>query len=461
MSETEFVLFQNIIGGVDIFLYAVCLAAFFYPFMNNGNKQSVSVSKKIITVFIIYTAVFFISDSSWLCMVLVIALLVAVSGFLGIDRGGSFFLSIIYFCIRYLSALIIESLYFVISSRLISGLEDEGIILQNTAVYYACFVFARIILCYFMLYTVGKRLRKSKLAIEIRELCYLIIIPVIGALFGIIIFKMLIVIKDETFFLLYEQYPVLLGLVPLICILFYVGIFSNIVSYQEMIKQQEEKKKYFIEEQQVHAVRERMEEVEQFYNGIRQMKHEMRNHMMNIKGLVESGNYEDMEQYIAKMDESMNVFELAIQTGNAVTDVIVNDKYKAAVKQGIEFHSEFTYPASDKYNAYDIGIIINNLLQNALEACGKVKERKRYISLSGKQKKKFFLIEVKNTFEGEVLFDKNTNLPISTKEKNDFLHGIGLVNVKREVEKYMGDVDIKIRKNEFIVIVLLQERRSK
>lgn len=60
-------------------------------------------------------------------------------------------------------------------------------------------------------------------------------------------------------------------------------------------------------------------------------------------------------------------------------------------------------------------------------------------------------------------FDKNNNLPVSTKEA-DFLgesasmHGIGLSNVKHETAKYLGNVDIKIKKNEFIVTVLLQER---
>lgn len=161
-----------------------------------------------------------------------------------------------------------------------------------------------------------------------------------------------------------------------------------------------------------------MEEVEQFYNGIRQMKHEMRNHLTNIKGLMESGNYEDMQQYLSKMDESMNVFEITIQTGNAVTDVIVNDKQKAASKQGVQFQSEFSYPVSDRYDAYDIGIIVNNLLQNALEACEKMNTGERYITLSGKQKRKFFLIEVRNSFDGEIKFDSNTNLPVSDKEKD-------------------------------------------
>lgn len=88
-------------------------------------------------------------------------------------------------------------------------------------------------------------------------------------------------------------------------------------------------------------------------------------------------------------------------------------------------------------------------------------EGKKYIYLSGRQKKKFYLINVKNSFEGEVTFDTKTNLPLSTKEKDISLHGIGLSNVKREVDKYRGDVDIKVKKNEFNVTVLLQERRKK
>jgi sensor histidine kinase YesM len=40
------------------------------------------------------------------------------------------------------------------------------------------------------------------------------------------------------------------------------------------------------------------------------------------------------------------------------------------------------------------------------------------------------------------------------------LHGIGLSNVKREAEKYMGDMDFRVKKNEFSVTVMLQERRQ-
>lgn len=51
MSETEFVLFQNIIGGIETFLYAVCLTAFFYPFMTEKKERQGSKLKKILIVF--------------------------------------------------------------------------------------------------------------------------------------------------------------------------------------------------------------------------------------------------------------------------------------------------------------------------------------------------------------------------------------------------------------------------
>ena len=353
-----------------------------------------------------------------------------------------------------------ESIDFLSSGYFAEKEETVEYIFRNAALNYVFVAVLQLILSSVMLYAAARLLKKKTLKLHIKELCYLLLTPITGILFGNIIFRLLIVVKNNLVFQLYEQFPVFLGIMPVVAALFYAGILITIVSYQKMIGLQEEKEKYFVEQQQVHAIQERMEEVEQFYHGIRQMKHEMKNHMTNIKGLVRNGSYGDIEQYIDHMDESMNVFELTIKTGNTVTDVIVNDKQKAAEKQEIQFQSEFSYPKSDGYNAYDIGVIINNLLQNALEACEKMAEGKRYIYLSGRQKKKFYVINVKNSFEGEVTFDTKTNLPLSTKGKDTALHGIGLSNVKREADKYMGDVDIRAKKNEFSVTVLLQERRK-
>ena len=465
MSEAGYSLFMNIVAGIEIIMYAVCMTVFFYPFMTGKKEQRKSRTKKIIMVFLVYAAMYFVNMTTsiygWLCMIIVLALLVVASKFLDMDREYVLFLGVIFFCIKNLSVLIMRSINYFLGKHLEHKAENVESIFRNAAWNYVLVAVLQLILFSVMRYAVVRLLKKKTLKLHIKELCYLLLIPITGILFVNIIFNILLIVNENLVFQLYEQFPVFLGIVPVVAALFYAGILITIVSYQKMIGLQEEKEKYFVEQQQVHAIQERMEEVEQFYHGIRQMKHEMKNHMTNIKGLVRNGSYRDIEQYIDHMDESMNVFELTTKTGNTVTDVIVNDKQKTAEKQGIQFQSEFSYPKSDGYNAYDIGVIINNLLQNALEACEKMAEGKRYIYLSGRQKKKFYVINVKNSFEGEVTFDTKTNLPLSTKGKDIALHGIGLSNVKREADKYMGDVDIRTRKNEFSVAVLLQERRKK
>lgn len=459
MGKVDFILFMDIAVRIEILLYAVCMAAFFYPFMVGKKEQKKSRIKKVLMVFLIYTLVYFLNMATsvygWLCMIIVIILLAAASKFFDIDKEFTFFLGAFFFCIRNLSALIMRSISYVLNKYFVQRAEAAENVFRNGALNYVFAAALQIILFSVMLYVVVHLLKKKTMKLHIKELCYLLLIPITGILFVNIIFKILLIVNENLVFQLYELFPAFLGIVPMAAALFYAGILITIASYQKMIGLQEEK--YFVEQQQVHAIQERMEEVEQFYSGIRRMKHEMKNHLTNIKGLVRNGSYEDIEQYIDYMDESMNVFELTVKTGNTVTDVIVNDKRKAADKQGIQFKSEFCYPESEGYNAYHIGVIIDNLLQNALEACEKMAEGKRYIYLSGRQKKKFYLINVKNSFEGEVVFDTKTKLPLSTKEKDISLHGIGLSNVKREVDKYMGDVDIRVKKNEFSVTVLLQE----
>ena len=468
MDEAGFTQVAEIVVSIEVLLEAVCISAFFSPFMTGRKEQWKNRLKKVLMIFLIYTVMHFvpmpIPRAGWLRMVIELILLVAASGFLDMDREFTFFLGVLFFCVRNLSVLIMRSIsYFLDKHReYIAGITvDSGNIFLHAVWSYILTLALRMVLFFVMLYAIGCLLGKRTMKLHRKELCYLLLIPVIGILFGNIILNVLLVVNKDMTFLLYEQFPVFLGIVPVAAVLFYAGILLTIGFYQKMIDLQEEKQKYFVEQQQVHAIQERIEEVEQFYDGIRRMKHEMKNHLTNIKGLVRNGSYGEMEQYIDRMDESMDVFELTVKTGNVVTDVIVNDKQKTAERRGIQFCSEFSYPQTDGYNAYDIGIIINNLLQNALEACERMTEGEKYIYLSGRQKKKFYLIHVKNSFEGEVIFDEETNLPLSTKEKDISLHGIGLSNVKREVEKYMGDVDIKVRENEFSVTVLLQERREK
>ena len=461
LSEADFLLCQTILSAVQICLSAVFLALFFHPFLTGKKKGKMAVTALIFTL--LYAVKALTPVGGWTCMILVSALLMAVSGYLGMERKFTLLLVVLFFSVRNLCILSVQSINYFTSRHFVREGDAVEHIFRNAVWNSILVVVIQICLFCALLYAVYVQVSKCVKELHDkefhrRELCYLLLTPVTGIFFVNIIFLMFIIVTEDQVLNLYDQYPVLAWIVPVTAFLLYAGILAAIASWRQLSRLQEEKKTYFVEEQQIHAIKERMLQVDQFYHGIRQMKHEMKNHLTNIQGLLANGRYDEMERYITKMDGSMKVLELSIRTGNAVTDVIINDKYREAGDQKIRFESDFRYPAFGGYDAYDIGIIIHNLLQNALEACVKMQSGKRYILISGRQKKKFYFIRVTNSFEGEVAFDKDSHLPRSTKTREVPLHGIGLSNVRREALKYMGDMDIKVKKNEFDVTVMLQQK---
>ncbi|MDE5863579.1 MAG: GHKL domain-containing protein [Lachnospiraceae bacterium] len=303
------------------------------------------------------------------------------------------------------------------------------------------------------------RLVKRPLQMNGQDMIFLSVLNIVGRMFALMIVDIVVVPGTQEMFYLFEMRTEMAWKIPCVALLLFAGEVSAIYIYQRYHALLQEREQHFMEKQQVHAMKERMEEVEHFYDGICRMKHEMRNHLTNVKGLAVNGSFQEMEQYVEKMDKSLNEFGLELQTGNAVTDVIINDRKKQADRQKAVFQAEFAYPKDAGFDAYDIGIILSNLLRNALEACESVKGDEAFITLIGKRKKRFFWIEVVNSFCGKPEFDSITGLPVSTKEEHA-LHGIGLSNVKYVAEKYMGDLEIQIENNEFHVMVLLQENRK-
>lgn len=466
MSEADFIRLSNMEMALEMFLCAVCMAVFFRPLLTGGGPWKEISGRKILFLLLILAGLpllyLVFPGDGWMKMLIVIALFLLSAGWFGMERKSLGLFGLIFFCVRSLSMMILRSVDYFTNQFFMRNADTAEKTFENALRNYTLVVFLQFFLLNLLLYGIRKRLESDILKLHIRELGCLLLTPMTGILFVNILVRLLVVIKEDSFFLLYEEFPAFLGVIPAAALLFYLGILAAVASCRRVIALQNERRRYFVEQQQLDAIRDRMRETAQFYEDLRRAKHEMNNHLTVLKSLAKSGRYEDMEQYLGKVSGSMDVFEPALGTGNAITDVVVNDRLKDAARQGIRFESAFSYPASGEYDAYDLGIILNNLLQNALEACQRMKEGDKYILLSGKCRKKFFLIEVRNSFEGEISFDRDTRLPISAKSQGSAeycgasLHGIGLSNVKRTAEKYRGDLDIKITGKEFLVTVLLQ-----
>ena len=455
MSEAAFRAFNGAYGIGAELLYAACLALFLRPFLARQRRRW---RLALIFAFHLLSVLFSLHPGipAGTSGLLLTAMLTVASAVLGLERPTAFLLAVFYGNARTSSGLIAESPYFLLDSLRPAPNQPPEAAYLRAAVLVTLFLLVNIVLMAVMLLTLQQRMRKQKLPLHRWELCYLSLIPVMGILFGQIVSRLWLEFKDGVFLQLYERHPAFMAVVPVLALLFYGGAYLSVVFQQKMAELQEEQAAWFMERQQTQAIRARIHEAEQFYTDIRRLKHEMRGHMTNIKGLASRGEYAGLDDYIAKMDESMSGFELALQTGNPVTDVIVNDTRRRSLDLGIRFQAEFHYPDPGAYDAFDVGIILQNLLQNAVEACVNVSEGERFIALTGKRKGRFFLIEVKNSFAGEVVFGQD-GLPVTTKKEDVPMHGIGLSNVRREAEKYMGELELKTDQREFSATVLLQE----
>jgi hypothetical protein len=459
MSETGFRIFNSVFSAGAELTYAVLLTAFFRPFIPSQGRKW----RRLLIVFFVYILFEIVCNRAALPQgsfgLILTALLLAVSRWIGQEKPSVFLLTLLYFNARISSGLMVQSLYFIVERSVPYRLEPPEAVFLRAALLVMLFLLSHASMLAVMLYALQHQMRKQRMTLHRRELCYLALVPTAGILFGQVISRILVEFEDGVLLQLYERHPAFLAVVPVLALLFYAGAYLTIAFQQGMAALREEQATHYMEYQQTQAIRARIHETEQFYTRIRGLKHEMRGHLTNIKGLAQSGEYASLEDYIAKMNESVSGFELTLQTGNPVTDVIVNDIRQRSLDLGIRFQAEFHYPDPGAYDAFDVGIILQNLLQNALEACEKVSEGERFIVLTGKRKGRFFLIEVKNSFSGEVIFGQD-GLPVTTKQEDAPMHGIGLANVRREAEKYMGELELKTVQREFSATVLLQERSS-
>lgn len=377
------------------------------------------------------------------------------------DYGKLLFLNSLFWNFHALSFLISNSGYQMIEAKLMHGYEVQSIedmlfVYKNMAIGMVGMFLIYTICFLLMLFGIKKlELFSMMPSLKITECFFLSVLNIVGWMFAQMVGKLLVVKIETEVFILYDQ-PQLLWWIPLMAVLLYFGELAVLCSYQKYKEKQEEQELLFIENQQIKILKQRLEDVEGFYTNIRKVRHEMRNHMTNIKGLVSKEEYREVENYIQALDTSMQDLEYRFSTGNPVMDVVINDKWRQAKKKGILFDVDVSY--SSKISVFDLAIVLNNLLDNAIEACEKISEEERYIRLVLKKKHRFVLLEVENAFDGNIKWERDSVFPMTSKFKSENIeHGIGLKNVRDVANRYLGDLDIKVTDKSFKATVLLQE----
>ncbi|GAA6410307.1 ATP-binding protein [Blautia hominis] len=173
------------------------------------------------------------------------------------------------------------------------------------------------------------------------------------------------------------------------------------------------------------------------YKDSEKILHDFKTHIFILQNMIEKDEKSKAIEYINGIKKPIIGLENKIWIGNTIIDMILNYKFAEAYQNNIEitYAVERIQLENLTIKEGELGIVLDNILSNAIEANNKLKGKEKVINLSVKCINEMIIITCKNSFDPSSLMYEEGKLQSM---KNGALHGIGLQSIENIVEKYNG-----------------------
>lgn len=280
-----------------------------------------------------------------------------------------------------------------------------------------------------------KKIKLPKLSFKIGE--FLVIIPISSIVICCIAINIIQNSKNN--------------LVNIMCmVIIIMTITSNVLMFKMFFKVIDTLSDNYEKEmllQEAEAKEQYYKEVEKSSREVQKIKHDFKNMLLAICGNYKEKNKisEEISKIIKELDES----DKKIYTSNVVINTIINNKISQAEKLNIKTDVDIQVPKSVGFDYKDAGILLGNILDNAIEACVKINKDRRWIKVNMFHQRNTLFVKVSNS---------KTKAPVNINKSSKFdahNHGIGVSSIKAIAEKYDGYVEFQDKGEEFVVNVSL------
>ncbi len=193
--------------------------------------------------------------------------------------------------------------------------------------------------------------------------------------------------------------------------------------------------------QEAEAKEQYYQEIEQSNREVRKIKHDLKNMLLAICGKSKKKN--EISEEIYKIMKELDESDKKIYTSNVVINTIINHKISQAENLEIKTDVNIKVAKAVHLDYKDAGILLGNILDNAIEACEKIEKEDRWIKIDMFHKKNTLFIKVCNSKIKELV-----NINKSSK-RDVYNHGIGVSSIKAIVKQYDGYVEFIDKGEEF------------
>ena len=205
--------------------------------------------------------------------------------------------------------------------------------------------------------------------------------------------------------------------------------------------------------QQIDIISGNTAEQKKIMEEFHEEKHNLINELIVLKNGIENDDREAVIKNLNKIIKNYNEVDTVFQSGNSTIDAIINFKYAIAREYGIDFKLKIFIPHDMPIEQCDMGVVLGNALDNAIEAVRECKTKEKVIDISMGVKKEAWIMVIKNPYEHEIKRNRAGEF-VSTKEEKH-RHGYGLKSIRRIADCYQGEAIVEAQDGTFSLTVVL------
>jgi len=172
------------------------------------------------------------------------------------------------------------------------------------------------------------------------------------------------------------------------------------------------------------------------------------NQMQTMNSLLVNDNVAGASVFVDRISQTFHDHDVVTVCSNQSLNLLFSYWHYICKQQQIYLETHIDLPGQLPIPDLDLCILFGNCMENAVEACGYVKDMsQRFINVDGKIQNGVLVIIMDNSFDG---FINKVNNQLKSRKK---FGGIGLKTVEAVVGKYQGSIDMEYPQNVFSIFL--------
>lgn len=181
---------------------------------------------------------------------------------------------------------------------------------------------------------------------------------------------------------------------------------------------------------------------------LRALRHDIKGHLFTLSELLSDNKAEEAATYVSRLTKQHQEQQSEIFSGNPYMNAVLR-VYNLRFKEDKITFDCLAGVDSRALPGVELCLILNNALENALEASLLQPETDRFVKLQARIWHGQFLIRVSNRFDG--ILNEHTGLPVTSKKERG--HGYGMTNIRSTVQRLGGEMNYQIEDGCFVLDV--------